>query len=82
MVEEGLESRHIEGAGRKAGRIMLEEHEYITVENRVLVSQALVCLRGVLPGPRYGIDLELLATITKPLSEAQDKLFAAIRDMR
>lgn len=55
----------------------MREKDYIKATNRVKVSAALTILRDVLPGDDYGITANELVKITKPLAEAETKLFSS-----
>lgn len=46
-----------------------EERQYITVENKVRLHAAARILSDVLPGAEYGISVEQLQQVTKPLAE-------------
>jgi len=55
----------------------MREKDYIKATNRVKVSAALTILRDVLAGDDYGITASELVNITRPLAEAEKKLFSS-----
>ncbi len=55
----------------------MNETDYIRATNRVKVSAALHMLRDVLPGDGFGISANELGRITRPLREAEERLFAS-----
>lgn len=55
----------------------MKERDYIRATNRVKISMARAILRDVLAGDDYGITANELARITRPLAEAETKLFSS-----
>lgn len=57
---------------------MVNEKEYILIQNRVSISMSLCSLREVLTGDDYGISDNELKSITIKLAELQTRLFSLI----
>jgi len=53
----------------------VNEQDYLKATNRAKISAAIMILRDMLPGEKYGISTDEYGSFMGPLLDAQEKLF-------
>ena len=61
--------------GAVTERTYIKESEYITMENTILINEALDTLRKVVPGREYGVPERQFKRIKRKLGRMYDEIF-------